>query len=78
MKTLKVTTITRILRDSVDVIYLLLEAPSPYPELEAKAPGLHQAYAHIDVRHGYGREWVIETFGQEPDETIDVRSHKEH
>lgn len=71
--TLIVKRIVRLLTNQDDIIYLDLEAPSPFPELDAKEPGKYPATAQVRVRYNFGEEWTIKAFGRKPDELIDGR-----
>jgi hypothetical protein len=71
--TLKVIKVTRLLTDSDDIVYLLVEGPTPYPELDQTQPGKYPPSVQLHCRYGYGSEWVRLTFGRPEDELIDGR-----
>ncbi len=55
-------------RASTDKVNLYLIAPTPFPELG------YEPCATVEVRAGYGVEWVEKAFGRGPDVVIDGRS----
>lgn len=48
-------------RNATDLIYLTIDAPTPFPNMkyEAKFSG--------EAQHGYGVEWVKSTLGVDPE-----------
>jgi len=56
---MKIKRVTIVVRPGVnDQVSFELEGPSPFPELEAQNPGEYAPSASLEVRRGYGLEWV--------------------
>jgi len=69
----KITKVLVLRRKSgTDKIYFTLEAPSPFPEMEAQEPGNYPAHLIIDVRRGYAEEWLEKM--EIPQDNIEVRA----
>lgn len=61
---IKAITIIR-LSGHPDKVEILVEGPSPWPELHRTSPGDYEPFLHIECRRGYAESW-LEGMGFDP------------
>lgn len=68
-KTIRIKKITLLcMNNTTDKIVLLLDAPTAFPEMK------YETTLEMSARKGYGKEFIQEYFGCEPDEVLVVNN----